>query len=67
MATYENLTSTPIEGEVDLNSLFNLTYNFDMLKSILENLLKQQKGTNDKLKDFEDQLEKKDERIAKYD
>jgi hypothetical protein len=52
-----------LDGNIDLNSVFTLQYNFDMLKSILESLLKAQKQNNKKIKDFEDKLEDKDRKI----
>ena len=60
MTTYTNVN---IEGNIDLNSLFNLSYNFDLLKGVLEALLKQQKATNQKLNDFEHNLFSKDNKI----
>ena len=56
-------TNVNLGGNIDLNSLFNLTYNFDLLKGVLEDLLKQQKATNQKLNDFEDNLISKDKKI----
>jgi hypothetical protein len=57
MTTY---SSVNLETEIDLNSLFTLSYNFDLLKGILEALVKSQKATNQKLEDFEDNLRRKD-------
>jgi len=52
-----------LDANVDLNSVFTLQYNFDMLKAILESLLKAQKQNNKKIKDFEEKLEEKDRKI----
>jgi hypothetical protein len=57
MTTY---SSVNLETEIDLNSLFTLSYNFDLLKGVLEALVKSQKATNQKLEDFEDNLRRKD-------
>jgi len=57
--------ASTIEQNIDLNSLFNLNYNFDILKSVIENIFIANKSTNQKIKDFADKLEKKDEIIAK--
>jgi len=63
MTTYMDLK---IDGDIDLNSLFNLTYNFDLLKSILDVLLKQHKSMTSKLNNIEDKLESKDKKIIEY-
>jgi hypothetical protein len=52
-----------LDANIDLNSVFTLQYNFDMLKSILESLLKAQKQNNKKIKDFEEKLDEKDKKI----
>jgi hypothetical protein len=51
------------EKDLDLNSVFTLNYNFDLLKTILENLLKAQKANAQKIEDFEDKLRDKDKKI----
>jgi hypothetical protein len=53
MATYSSIN---LEKEIDLNSLFNLTYNFDLLKGVIEALVKAQKSTNQKIVDVEERL-----------
>lgn len=53
-----------LDANFDLNSVFTLQYNFDMLKAILESLLKTQRDNNQKIKDFENRLDEKDRRIT---
>jgi len=53
-----------LEANIDLNSVFSLQYNFDLLKTILESLLKSQKLNNQKISDFESKLEEKDKKIS---
>lgn len=62
MTTYSttNILFENMETEVDMNSLFTLTYNFDLLKTVLVNLIQSQKATNQKLNDIEDKLKDKD-------
>ena len=55
--------STLLETELDLNSLFTLTHNFDLLKGVIEALVKSQKATNQKLNDIEDSVRIKDRTI----
>ena len=52
-----------LETELDLNSLFTLTHNFDLLKGVIEALVKSQKATNQKLNDIEDSVRIKDRTI----
>lgn len=47
------------ENIIDLNKIFqvNLTYNFDLLKTVLEALMKNQEETNRKMMEFEEYIE----------
>jgi hypothetical protein len=60
MATYSTVN---LDGNIDLNSLFNLTYNFDLLKGVIDALVKSQKSTNQKLIDIEEKVTDKDKII----
>ena len=54
--------------DIDLNSLFNLSYNFDSLKLMLGNLAKNQTSMVDKINQLEEELnkiKKKDEELEK--
>lgn len=55
MATIINIDNT----DFDLNSLFNLQYNFDILKCLIQALAKNQKGMEQKIIDIEDYLNEK--------
>ena len=48
------LTSEKIKiiNDIDLNALFNLNYNFDLLKGIIETLLKNQEAIQKQLDDI---------------
>lgn len=47
-------TTKLLENNIDLNSLFSLTYNFELLKQVIEALLLGNKDLNKKVKDLED-------------
>jgi len=53
--------------EIDLNSLFNLTYNFDLLKKTLEAILTNQKNNSQHIKDLQEKLEEKDKKIEEIE
>lgn len=57
------MTTVSIESNIDLNNLFNLNYNFDLLKGVIDALLKGQKATNQKLAFLEDQNMIKDKKL----
>ena len=52
------MSKTYIDVEIDFNNLFNLnlSYSFDILKGALEAINKNQKVTNTKIHDFEEQI-----------
>ena len=60
MATFQSVN---IEGNLDLNSLFTMTYNFDLLKGVIDALVKGQKATNQKISDLEEKVTVKDNKI----
>jgi len=60
------MSTFTFETELDLNSLFKLSYNFDQLKSLIETLMKNQKETNHRLLDIEEELKEKDKKINEY-
>lgn len=60
MTTFSSLN---LETEINLNSLFTLNYNFDLLKSVIETLVKNQKASNQKILDLEDHIKKRAENI----
>ena len=48
---------------IDLNKIFSLTYNFDLLKNILSNLLNDMNKTNQEINNLKYQLSDKDSQI----
>jgi len=40
--------------EIDFNNLFNLNYSFEVLKGVLELLVQNQKSTNTKINELEE-------------
>ena len=51
-------------ASIDLNALFNLNYNFDLLKGIIEELLNNQQILQDGMDKLNEKDLQKDERIA---
>ena len=56
-----------IASNIDLNALFNLNYNFDLLKGIIEELLKNQEALQNQMDDIDKINQDKDDRIAKLE
>ena len=54
MANYQSNKKNLFETEIDLNSIFNLSYNFDKLKLILDTLIKNQRDQEKTIKDIKD-------------
>jgi chromosome segregation ATPase len=52
-----------IMNDIDLNALFNLNYNFDLLKGIIEQLLKNQNALQNQIDDLYGVNNDKDKRI----
>ena len=52
-----------IMNDIDLNALFNLNYNFDLLKGIIEQLLKNQNALQNQIDDLYGLGSDKDKRI----
>ena len=52
-----------IMNDIDLNALFNLNYNFDLLKGIIEQLLKNQNALQNQIDDLYGVNSDKDKRI----
>ena len=52
-----------IMNDIDLNALFNLNYNFDLLKGIIEQLLKNQNALQNQIDDLYRINSDKDQRI----
>ena len=52
-----------IMNDIDLNALFNLNYNFDLLKGIIEQLLKNQNALQNQIDDLYGINDDKDKRI----
>lgn len=59
MTNYQNNKNSFFETEIDLNSIFNLNYNFDLLKNIIDALIKNQKEQKKAINDIKNDLEKK--------
>lgn len=56
-----------IMNDIDLNALFNLNYNFDLLKGIIEQLLKNQQALQKQLDECYNNNNEKDKRIEKLE
>ncbi len=56
-----------LEGTIDLNNLFNLNYNFDLLKNIIDAVLKGQKGLQQKVNELEEKDTMKEKRITQLE
>jgi predicted nuclease with TOPRIM domain len=54
-------------ANIDLNGLFNLNYNFDLLKGVIEELLKNQQILQKRMDDMENTFDDKDKRIAELE
>ena len=52
---------------IDLNSLFNLTYNFDLLKQTLETMLRNQKIQSQRITALDDKIIEKDKKISEME
>ena len=54
------------EGEdIDLNKIFQLSYNFDLLKNVLGKILTEQKKTKSDINKLNEQNEEKNKKIEK--
>jgi len=58
-------SSNNIEGELDLNKIFqlNLSYNFDLLKTVLDGILKAQKSMEQEINDLKNDNQLKDQEV----
>ena len=56
-----------IMNDIDLNALFNLNYNFDLLKGIIEQLLKNQNALQNQIDDLYGTNDDKDKRIQELE
>lgn len=56
-----------IMNDIDLNALFNLNYNFDLLKGIIEQLLKNQQNLQNQLDECYSNNNDKDKRIEQLE
>ena len=54
-------------NDIDLNALFNLNYNFDLLKGIIETLLQNQGALQRQLDDMYASNEEKDKTVEKME
>ena len=59
MANYQNNKKSFFETEIDLNSIFNLTYDFDLLKNVIDALIKNQKEQQKAINNIKSDSEKK--------
>ena len=59
MANYQNNKKSFFDTEIDLNSIFNLNYNFDLLKNIIDALIKNQKEQQKAINNIKSDSEKK--------
>jgi hypothetical protein len=53
------------EGELDLNKIFqlNLSYNFDLLKTVLDGILKAQKSMQQEITDLKNDNQLKEQEV----
>ena len=56
-----------IMNDIDLNALFNLNYNFDLLKGIIEQLLKNQNALQNQIDELYGNNGEKDKRIEQLE
>ena len=54
-------------ANIDLNGLFNLNYNFDLLKGVIEELLKNQQLLQKRMDNMDNKFDDKDQRIAQLE
>lgn len=67
ISTEINTDKIKIMNDIDLNALFNLNYNFDLLKGIIEQLLKNQNSLQNQIDELYGHNEEKDKRIEKLE
>ena len=60
-----DIGSSSNEGELDLNKIFqlNLSYNFDLLKTVLDGILKAQKSMEQEINDLKNDNQLKDQEV----
>ena len=63
ISTDINSEKIKIMNDIDLNALFNLNYNFDLLKGIIEQLLKNQNALQNQIDELFGGGTEKDKRI----
>lgn len=51
-------------SDVDLNELFTLSYNFDILKTVLTSIVKQNKASNNQFTELQQKIDSKDKLIG---
>jgi chromosome segregation ATPase len=63
ISTEINSEKIKIMNDIDLNALFNLNYNFDLLKGIIEQLLKNQNALQNQVDELFGSIGDRDNRI----
>ena len=63
ISTEINSEKIKIMNDIDLNALFNLNYNFDLLKGIIEQLLKNQNALQNQVDELFGGIGDRDQRI----
>ena len=63
ISTEINSEKIKIMNDIDLNALFNLNYNFDLLKGIIEQLLKNQNALQNQIDELFGSIGDRDKRI----
>ena len=63
ISTEINSEKIKIMNDIDLNALFNLNYNFDLLKGIIEQLLKNQNALQNQIDELFGNIGDRDKRI----
>ena len=60
-----DIGSSSNEGELDLNKIFqlNLSYNFDLLKTVLDGILKAQKSMQQEITDLKNDKQLKEQEV----
>ena len=67
ISTEINSEKIKIMNDIDLNALFNLNYNFDLLKGIIEQLLKNQNALQNQIDELFGNNGDKDKRIEQLE
>ena len=62
-----NTEKIKIMNDIDLNALFNLNYNFDLLKGVIEEMINNQQILQNHMDNIDNSNDDKDRRIAELE